>query len=130
MFLIKITKLYVLGEVYVFGNNLYDSTGTYIDSLQTSFGCDSIVYTNLIVDTISGGSSTNNSTICYGDFYMVGNNMYTSSGTYIDILTATNGCDSTVTTNLNVLSASYPVIFGGIPDSASAPGGILLLIED
>ncbi|MBT7896883.1 MAG: T9SS type A sorting domain-containing protein [Flavobacteriales bacterium] len=49
--------------------------------------------------------------------------MYTSSGTYIDILTATNGCDSTVTTNLNVLSASYPVIFGGIPDSASAPGG-------
>jgi len=112
-----------LGEVYVFGNNLYDSTGTYIDSLQTSFGCDSIVYTNLIVDTISGGSSTNNSTICYGDFYMVGNNMYTSSGTYIDVLTATNGCDSTVTTNLNVLSASYPVIFGGIPDSASAPGG-------
>ena len=112
-----------LGEVYVFGSNVYDSTGVYIDSLQTSFGCDSIVYTNLLVDTITGGSSTNNTTICYGDFFIVGNNSYTSSGTYVDILTAANGCDSTVTTNLNVLSASYPVIFGGIPDSASAPGG-------
>ncbi|MGY8918702.1 MAG: hypothetical protein ACKVJ6_10535, partial [Flavobacteriales bacterium] len=48
-----------LGEVYVFGSNVYDSTGVYIDSLQTSFGCDSIVYTNLLVDTITGGSSTN-----------------------------------------------------------------------
>ena len=60
----------------------------YIDSLQTSFGCDSIVYTNLLVDTITGGSSTNNTTICYGDFFIVGNNSYTSSGTYVDILTA------------------------------------------
>ena len=111
------------GEVYVLGNNVYNSTGTYIDSLQTSFGCDSIVYTNLIVDTITGGSSTNNTTICYGDYFMVGSTMYTNSGTYVDILTAANGCDSTVTTNLNVLSASYPVIYGGIPDTASAPGG-------
>ena len=111
------------GEVYVLGNNVYNSTGTYIDSLQTSFGCDSIVYTNLVVNTITGGSSTNNTTICYGDYFMVGSNMYTNSGTYVDVLTAANGCDSTVTTNLNVLSASYPVIYGGIPDTASAPGG-------
>jgi hypothetical protein len=54
---------------------------------------------------------------------MVGSNMYTNSGTYVDILTATNGCDSTVTTNLTVLSANYPTIFGGIPDSIVSPGG-------
>jgi hypothetical protein len=112
-----------LGETYTLGNNTYSVTGTYIDSFQTSFGCDSLVYTNLIVNQISGGSSTNNTTICYGDFFMVGSNMYTNSGTYVDILTATNGCDSTVTTNLTVLSANYPTIFGGIPDSIVSPGG-------
>ena len=112
-----------LGETYTLGNNTYSVTGTYIDSFQTSFGCDSLVYTNLIVNQISGGSSTNNTTICYGDYFMVGPNMYTNSGTYVDILTASNGCDSTVTTNLNVLSASYPVVYGGIPDSITAPGG-------
>ncbi|MBL6875057.1 MAG: T9SS type A sorting domain-containing protein, partial [Flavobacteriales bacterium] len=112
-----------LGETYTLGNNTYSVTGTYIDSFQTSFGCDSLVYTNLIVNQISGGSSTNNTTICSGDFFMVGSNMYTNSGTYIDVLTATNGCDSTVTTNLTVLSANYPTIFGGIPDSVVSPGG-------
>ena len=54
---------------------------------------------------------------------MVGSSMYTNSGTYVDILTAINGCDSTVTTNLTVLSANYPTIFGGIPDSIVSPGG-------
>ena len=113
-----ITELNVLENFkYVF------STGTYIDSFQTSFGCDSLVYTNLIVNQISGGSSTNNTTICSGDFFVVGSNSYTNSGTYIDVLTATNGCDSTVTTNLTVLSANYPIIFGGIPDSVVSPGG-------
>ena len=43
---------------------------------------------------------------------MVGNNMYTNSGTYYDTLVGSNGCDSTVTTNLTVLSAAYPTIFG------------------
>ena len=112
-----------LGETYSIGNNTYSSSGTYIDTFQTSFGCDSLVYTNLTVTQVSGGSSTNNTTICYGDYFMVGSNMYTNTGTYYDTLIGSNGCDSTVTTNLTVLSAAYPVIFGGVPDSASLPGG-------
>ena len=112
-----------LGEVYTIGNNVYSTSGTYIDTFATSFSCDSLVYTNLSVTQVSGGSSINNTTICYGDYFMVGNNMYTNTGTYYDTLIGSNGCDSTVTTNLTVLSAAYPVIYGGIPDSASAPGG-------
>ena len=111
------------GETYTIGTNTYSSSGTYVDSFQTSFGCDSLVYTNLFVDTIVGGSSTNNTTICYGDNFVVGNNVYTNSGTFYDTLIAFNGCDSTVTTNLTVLSAAYPVIFGGEPDSINNPGG-------
>ena len=112
-----------IGETYSIGNNIYSVSGTYVDTFQTSFGCDSLVSTILFVNPISGGSSTNNTTICYGDYFMVGNNMYTNSGTYYDTLVGSNGCDSTVTTNLTVLSAAYPTIFGGVPDSASLPGG-------
>ena len=112
-----------LGETYSIGNNTYSVSGTYIDTFQTSFGCDSLVYTNLNVNQISGGSSINNTTICLGDFFMVGPNMYTSSGTYYDTLIGSNGCDSTVITNLTVISAAYPSVFGGEPDSINNPGG-------
>ena len=52
-----------LGETYSIGNNTYSVSGTYIDTFQNSFGCDSLVYTNLNVNQISGGSSTNNTTL-------------------------------------------------------------------
>ena len=48
-------------------------------------------------------SSTNNQTVCYGGSYTINGNTYTASGTYTDVYTAANGCDSTVTTNLTVL---------------------------
>lgn len=40
--------------------------------------------------------------VCAGQSVTVGSNSYTLSGTYIDILTSMQGCDSTVTTNLTV----------------------------
>jgi hypothetical protein len=49
-------------------------------------------------------TSTNNHTVCFGGSYTIGSNTYTTSGTYTDVLTAGNGCDSTVTTNLTILS--------------------------
>ena len=49
-------------------------------------------------------SATNNQTVCYGGSYSIGGNTYNSTGVYTDVLTAANGCDSTVTTNLTVLS--------------------------
>ena len=36
---------HMLGESYFIGGNNYDSTGTYIDTLLSSIGCDSIVTT-------------------------------------------------------------------------------------
>tara|TARA_B110000008_G_scaffold185332_1_gene184123 strand:+ start:9054 stop:12878 length:3825 start_codon:yes stop_codon:yes gene_type:complete len=110
------------GEIYVLNGNVYDSTGTYIDSLQTLYGCDSIVTTHLTVLSISAGTSVNNQTICMGDYIMVGTHTYFAAGTYFDTLTSANGCDSIVTTNLTVQTANYTSINGGIPDTTSAPG--------
>lgn len=39
-------------------------------------------------------------TICYGEEYLIGVHAYDSSGIYIDTLSAMNGCDSIVTTDL------------------------------
>ena len=110
------------GETYLINGNIYDSSGVYIDSLQTTNGCDSVVTTTLTVLSISGGSGVNNQTICMGDYIMVGTNTYFASGTYFDTLMSNNGCDSVVTTNLNVLTANYANINGGILDTVNGPG--------
>ena len=62
-----------IGQTYVIGGNIYDSSGTYVDSLTNSFGCDSIIYTNLTMysqfnNPISGG--IDNNTVGGGGFYL------------------------------------------------------------
>ncbi|MCC5402517.1 hypothetical protein, partial [Staphylococcus aureus] len=41
-------------------------------------------------------------TICAGASITVGGSTYSNSGVFTDIITATDGCDSTVTTTLTV----------------------------
>jgi hypothetical protein len=41
-------------------------------------------------------------TLCAGQSTTVGSNIYNTSGVFTDVLTAVNGCDSTVTTNLTI----------------------------
>ena len=110
------------GETYLINGNVYDSTGTYIDSLHTLHGCDSVVTTHLNVDSIVGGIGINNQTICIGDSVVVGAHVYYHDGVYNDTLVSSNGCDSIVTTTLSVIYANYASINGGILDTAVAPG--------
>jgi len=120
------------GETYTLNGNVYDSTGTYMDYLYTIFGCDSIVTTILIVDSIIGGSSLNNQTICLGDSVSVGANTYYTPGTYSDTLTSDNGCDSIVYTNLVVNQATTSdstLVLNNFPSSASVAWNGLILIS-
>ena len=111
-----------IGETYTINGNIYDTTGTYVDSLQTIAGCDSIITTNLTILSISAGSSINNQTICDGNSVAVGFNNYTTTGIYIDTLISSNSCDSIITTNLTVQTANYASINGGILDTVNGPG--------
>ena len=88
------------GYSVVVGTHVYNTTGTYIDSLTTYQGCDSIITTNLIVKPIS--NSQVNRTICQGESIIVGLHSYSITGTYIDTLTTFLGCDSIITTSLVV----------------------------
>lgn len=89
------------GDSVVVGNSVYRTTGLYIDSLEASVGCDSVVFTNLLV--IQSTQRQQSFTICPGEEIMVGTNIYRNTGTYRDTLLSSNGCDSIVTTQINVL---------------------------
>ena len=88
------------GASITVGMSTYNTTGVYTDVLTAANGCDSTVTTNLTVSAPITGSQT--LTLCDGESITVGTNTYTTTGVYTDVLTATNGCDSTVTTNLTV----------------------------
>ncbi len=88
------------GESVTVGSSTYTTSGNYVDVLTASGGCDSTVTTNLMVLQAIGSSQT--LTVCAGDSVAVGSSTYTTSGNYVDVLTASGGCDSTVTTNLTV----------------------------
>jgi hypothetical protein len=88
------------------GTSTYNTTGTYTTTLTgaAANGCDSIVTTNLTIN--SPATSTQTLTGCTGYSVTVGTSTYNTTGTYTTTLTgaAANGCDSIVTTNLTINS--------------------------
>ncbi|MFK7757744.1 MAG: hypothetical protein AB8B53_12510, partial [Flavobacteriales bacterium] len=92
-----------IGESYTINGVEVTETGTYIESFQSIFGCDSTVITNLSVeDCCIEDFTTNSVSICQGDDYSEGTSTYSMSGTYTDVYLNTQGCDSTVTTILTI----------------------------
>ena len=96
-----VSQVICAGDSILLGGNYQTTAGTYYDTLTAANGCDSVVTTNLSVLPKAG--STQSASICAGDSILLGGVYQTSGGTYYDTLTAANGCDSVVTTNLSVL---------------------------
>jgi hypothetical protein len=88
------------GETYTIGDSTYTTSGVYTNLFEAITGCDSTVITNLTILPLNTYSQTIN--VCFGGSYSIGNNTYTSNGTYIDTLVSAFGCDSIVTTQINV----------------------------
>ena len=83
-------------------------SGTYFDSLTAANGCDSIITTALTVN--SSFSTSEFASICYGDSILLQGGYQTTAGTYFDTLTAANGCDSIIVSELIVNTLPIPVI--------------------
>jgi hypothetical protein len=86
-------------EVYTFNGNIYSQAGIFLDTIQSSLSCDSVIETNL---TVNPTFDTNLSVhVCNGQSYTtVGGQLVSVAGTYNDTLSTTNGCDSVVKTQL------------------------------
>lgn len=115
-----------LGATYTLpGGTVVNTAGTYVDSINTISGCDSIITTNLAL--VNALTTSLTSSICAGQTHTLpGGTVVSTAGTYNDTLTAINGgCDSIVTTVLSLLPVSTntlsPVICPG--QTHTLPGG-------
>lgn len=86
----------------IFLNGAWRNTsGTYTDRLTSMDGCDSIIRTNLNVQ--SQLFAVFNRRICSGDSLFLEGAYRKKAGVYIDEYATPGGCDSTVFTNLSVV---------------------------
>lgn len=98
------------GQSITVGSHTYSDAGTYLDTLISYQGCDSIITTQLTVLS-SSSSQTQTLSICSGDTVFVGTDIYTTSGTYTFTYQG-NSCDSTIITNLTVVTTPTATITG------------------
>ncbi|MBL0103321.1 MAG: hypothetical protein IPP51_05895 [Bacteroidetes bacterium] len=100
------------------------AAGAYTSHISNAAGCDSTISTQITI--IPAVTSSVNETICQGStFTLPDGNVVSSPGAYTVHLTCVNGCDSAVTTFLNVMpatssSASATICQG---DSYTLPDG-------
>jgi hypothetical protein len=97
------------GFSVVIGNHTYTISGTYVDTLTGTYGGDSIVTLNLVINRALLSNSVD--TICQGSSVIVGLHTYSQSGTYVDTLTSVGGCDSIHALELTVLPVVTPSIY-------------------
>lgn len=80
--------------------------GIYSDTLSSIYGCDSIIVTDLNVE--STFTTNLQETICSNQFYtMPSGQTQNTTGVYVEQLSAVSGCDSVVTVNLQVNPVSF-----------------------
>ena len=90
-------------ETVAIGSSVYNTSGIFVDTIPSSFGCDSIVTLSLTVrDQIVTDTSV---VLCAGDTVMIGNEVFSATqSNIVRTLTSTStGCDSTIFMDLVVL---------------------------
>ncbi len=98
-----------LGKTYTLpSGKTVTQSGIYKDTIRTTFGCDSIVTTNL---SITNPTPTQKSdSICEGKIYTLpSGKQVTNTGIYIDTIKKINTCDSVIITNLSVFQNTFSV---------------------
>jgi hypothetical protein len=110
-----------IGDSYIINNNIYTQAGTYTDILQDINGCDSTITT--ILSVLPVNNINNNVDICKGDSVVVGVNTYYGEGTFTDTLSNNWGCDSIVTTYIDVSDLMAQLTLNGTDIDATVING-------
>ncbi|MEM8586116.1 MAG: hypothetical protein AAGF87_17720, partial [Bacteroidota bacterium] len=91
-------------DAYTIGSSTYNLSGTYIDTIPSQLGCDSIVTTNLTVrDPLITDTTV---VLCQGESFFIGSEEFDSTdpGIVRTIISPSTGCDSVVFLDLTVLN--------------------------
>ena len=94
----SITKQICTGQTFDFNGAILTTSGTYVDTLQTSGGCDSLLPLNLSV--LPALLTDLDVQLCTGQTMTFNGKTLTVDGTYTDTLTTMGGCDSIITLTL------------------------------
>lgn len=107
-------------ETYTLGTQTLSATGNYSETFLSVAGCDSVVNLDLTVLP----TFTNSITVTACDSYISpsGNNTWTATGIYTDVLTAVNGCDSIITIDLTINSSDLVQLTASACDSYDFEG--------
>ena len=105
-------------------SNTYSTAATYSITLISTNGFGNDTYTSTIT-VVAPTSSSQTLSICDGESVTVGTSTYTTIGTFTDVLTNNAGCDSTVTTNINV--NTLPTINAGTDETFCIYGPLVAL---
>jgi len=101
----------------------YMSSGTFIDTIPNMAGCDSLITIDLTL--ISSSTASISPSVCYSYTSPSGNHTWSSSGTYMDTLINSAGCDSLITINLTVNQATYDTTVAAGCGSFTTPSGMV-----
>lgn len=85
---------------YTFNGAEINESGTYLDTLSTSLGCDSFIVLDFTVLPILFDTLVTE--ICQGESYEFNDVSYNISGSYTHTFTSSNGCDSFSVLDLTV----------------------------
>lgn len=95
------------GDSYDFGGTEYTDAGVYTEDYTSMIGCDSTVQLTLeVVDSFE--PQMVQAEICQGEFFVMGNEAYHTTGTYTQINLTDFGCEETTVLELEVMP-SYDV---------------------
>lgn len=103
------------------GNHIWTATGTYLDTISNGVGCDSFLTVNLTLGMPSSATISRSS--CNSYTSPSGNSIWTTSGTYTDIIPNWQGCDSTITINLTINTPTSGSTSVTACDTYTSPSG-------
>jgi gliding motility-associated-like protein len=110
----------------IFEGKAYTSTNTINDTLYNVHGCDSAFRTvNIFI--FQPSATTLDTAICEGDIFVLGNENYSSAGTYTQTFANRYGCDSVVTLHLKINALPVLSITNMSTDSKVCLGDIVTL---
>ncbi|MDH3648587.1 MAG: gliding motility-associated C-terminal domain-containing protein [Saprospiraceae bacterium] len=112
--LAEISVIICEGDTYRIGSSVYNQSGTYMTTIESSKGCDSIVTLNLTV--VEPTITQIDADICEGQQYQIAGESFDETGNYIVVLSDQYGCDSILNIELMVWPNYSEAVFADICD--------------
>lgn len=109
------------------GETTYFASGIYTDIIENEAGCDSVIVINLTIGEPSFATIVEET--CYSYTVPSGDETYTESGVYTDVIPNAEGCDSIITIILTIHGDSESLIAETACDSYISPSGDFIYVE-